>query len=1098
MRQGIILFSLCAIIQSSVADCQAFEPDDRWNTTVTNGGTGTTGSPITLTWSLADDGTNLPDGAAQVGSDLIAMLDLEFGAGPGGTNYALRPWFSIFTDSFDRLSELAGLDYVYETNDDGLTFSQSNGGVAGLRGDVRIGGRTYGAGSPTLASNFFPDYGEMMINTDKGSFFDNGPNNFRSFRNTLMHEALHGVGISHVDGDSPGFLMEPAITASFDGPQIDDLLAMQRLYGDAYEKNGGNDAFSAATPLGQVSPLQVAVLGQNGSSTVIWDTQSDFVSIDDDSDVDYFSFTLTEPQNIGIDLRPQGTSYQTGPEGGLVATLDTRLLNDLSLRLFNTNGVSLLGASNVLGVGGAESLSISLGPGTYYTQVTGTLNNIQLYELTVAVAGAPENLLWTGQVSNVWDLQATANFDAGGAMDIFTNLDTVTFDDAGQETTVSLEGSLSPAAVVVDASVDYTFVGTGALTGGSLTLNGTGTVELANSGNNYSGDTLVNGGTLILSGDTSAMISAITVASGATLVMDSAPAAGNSSTFEVQPGGILQVGRATSSADVFPNNPVSLVNNGVVRIVDYELVTGISGSGDVIAGAELALLAGNSYTGQTIVEADGSIQPTDSTAFGSVAGNTIVQPGGYIIARDDEFGPASLDVAESFILAGSGDGAGALQIAAGTTATFQGGVTIAAGGAKMRVSGLSSAVLSGAFDATAGQASFDIAAGSSLELGGSAVIGGQGLVKLSPGPLTFTAMVDLGGPTDIQAGLLSLAGGGSVTGSVRVAGGATLALAGTATWDAASALTGTGTIDGNLAMPGTIAPGDSMTGELHIDGNLTLSSSSALLIEIGGPVTGQFDQLDVTGLALLDGTLAVELIDLGGGIFQPQLGDSFGFLDAQNGTAGIFDSWMLPSLAAGLAWQLSPIGTATFLNVVSSTSADFDNDGDVDADDLAQWEADFGAAGSDANGDGIATGADFLIWQQQIAGGPALALSATVSTRVPEPTSLYLMAAALTGVITSWRSTVRSRILQTALAGRLSACGLRDLVAYHGNLLITESLFVEPVGAGDFLEGVNGCLDALRPRNGDQFDIAMHIAYRENAASAGLEIGIDGDTAVFI
>ncbi|MCH2114253.1 MAG: PEP-CTERM sorting domain-containing protein [Pirellulales bacterium] len=995
MVRRIILLSFCALLSTWGARLRAYEATDRWNTTATNGGTGTTGTPITLTWSFADDGTRVPNGAAVVESDLIAMLDLEFGAGPGGSNYVLRPWFSIFADSFDRLGELAGLDYAYVSADDGANFSTEMFGSLGVRGDVRIGGCTYGAGSTTLASNFFPDYGEMIINTDQGAFFDNEANNFLGFRNMIMHEALHGVGLNHVDAGSSGFLLEPSITTAFDGPQLDDVLGMQRQYGDVYEKNGGNNTFLSATSLGQISQLQAAVLGQNGGATFILDDQNDFISIDDDSDVDYFSFTLSEPHDISINLRPQGASYLTGPANGTVATLDATSLNDLSLTLFGTNGVSVLGTSSVSGAGGTESLSMSLGAGTFYTRVAGSLNDVQLYELTVAVAGPAENLLWTGQISDVWDLQSTANFNNGSDVDVFANLDTVTFDDTGQEKIVNLSGSLSPAAIVVDAAGDYTFVGAGALTGGSLTLNGAGAVEIANSGNSYGGPTQINGGTLIFSGDTSAMTSAISIASGGTVIMDSSPAGGNSSTFAIQPGGTLQIGSATSNADVFPNSPVSVVNNGIIRVLDFESVTNISGSGDIVAVAELALLGNNSYTGQTIVELGGSIQPTDNMALGSTSGNTVIEAGGFFIAQDDDFGPASLVLSENFVLAGNGNGFGAMQIASGTTATLQGVVTIAAGGATVRVSGSSSAVISGAFDGGSGQTSLEVGAGSSLVLGGNTVFGTAGLVKTSSGPVTITGLVDLGGPADIQAGSLSLAGSGSVSSAVRIASGATLALAGTASWDAASALTGLGTLAGDLTISGTIAAGDSTAGTLAIDGDLTLTGSSDLQIEIGGNRAGEFDQIDVSGVVALGGNLAVSLIDLESGVFQPQLGDSFGFLDAQNGTSGAFDTLILPSLAAGLGWQLRSIGTTTSLDVVGGFTADFDNDVDVDADDLFQWEGDYGGPGSDANGDGISNGADFFAWQLQFGSGASNLASGAA---VPEPATLVLVAV-LTGML---------------------------------------------------------------------------------------------------
>lgn len=74
---------------------------------------------------------------------------------------------------------------------------------------------------------------------------------------------------------------------------------------------------------------------------------------------------------------------------------------------------------------------------------------------------------------------------------------------------------------------------------------------------------------------------------------------------------------------------------------------------------------------------------------------------------------------------------------------------------------------------------------------------------------------------------------------------------------------------------------------------------------------------------------------------------------------------------------------------------DFNGDGFVDAADLAQWQADFGANSlSDADGDGDSDGADFLGWQRTYAPNSPASVGST--SQVPEPTSwgLLLLAAA--------------------------------------------------------------------------------------------------------
>ncbi|NOZ39988.1 MAG: PEP-CTERM sorting domain-containing protein [Planctomycetes bacterium] len=69
-------------------------------------------------------------------------------------------------------------------------------------------------------------------------------------------------------------------------------------------------------------------------------------------------------------------------------------------------------------------------------------------------------------------------------------------------------------------------------------------------------------------------------------------------------------------------------------------------------------------------------------------------------------------------------------------------------------------------------------------------------------------------------------------------------------------------------------------------------------------------------------------------------------------------------------------------------TADFDNDGDVDGDDLIQWKSEFGVnGGSDADGDGDSDGADFLTWQRQRGSGVPVVTSATT---VPEPATVVI------------------------------------------------------------------------------------------------------------
>lgn len=87
---------------------------------------------------------------------------------------------------------------------------------------------------------------------------------------------------------------------------------------------------------------------------------------------------------------------------------------------------------------------------------------------------------------------------------------------------------------------------------------------------------------------------------------------------------------------------------------------------------------------------------------------------------------------------------------------------------------------------------------------------------------------------------------------------------------------------------------------------------------------------------------------------------------------------------------LRDIGYST-VNWVSAPSspADFNNDGKVDAADLAIWQGGYSTGvDGDANGDGVTDGRDFLVWQRDF-GDASLYAPAVV---VPEPGALVLIA----------------------------------------------------------------------------------------------------------
>jgi len=168
--------------------------------------------------------------------------------------------------------------------------------------------------------------------------------------------------------------------------------------------------------------------------------------------------------------------------------------------------------------------------------------------------------------------------------------------------------------------------------------------------------------------------------------------------------------------------------------------------------------------------------------------------------------------------------------------------------------------------------------------------------------------------------------------------------------------------------------------------NIVLEPSARTVLEIGGASLGQYGRLIANGDIHAAGTLQVTLADG----FEQLAGQQFQLLTAlELGIFGDFEGVKLPPAAPELLWSTDRLMSHGLL--MSTWQADFDEDGDVDADDYAVWKvgANSGLAShrrGDANGDGLVDGQDLLVWQRQVG---STAPTPNVGA-VPEPTSLVL------------------------------------------------------------------------------------------------------------
>jgi hypothetical protein len=170
-------------------------------------------------------------------------------------------------------------------------------------------------------------------------------------------------------------------------------------------------------------------------------------------------------------------------------------------------------------------------------------------------------------------------------------------------------------------------------------------------------------------------------------------------------------------------------------------------------------------------------------------------------------------------------------------------------------------------------------------------------------------------------------------------------------------------------------------------------------------------------LAMVDGTgswFQAEGTALAG-TPDPNLGDTFEYVigtnimtDVSTGLGILKDVGLAPSNQLGIYLAVNSNGGLladidNFRAIVEvDLSADFDNDGDVDGDDLVVWQTSYGpGAGADADGNGITDGRDFLIWQRTFGNDATqsvvafsaadLALLGWASTTVPEPGAALLL-----------------------------------------------------------------------------------------------------------
>ncbi|MDB6120932.1 MAG: rane protein, partial [Verrucomicrobiaceae bacterium] len=476
---------------------------------------------------------------------------------------------------------------------------------------------------------------------------------------------------------------------------------------------------------------------------------------------------------IGDSINLTGGTFNVG--SGFISLADIGGANGIILGTYNLLNYTGSGGLNSLNFNNLSLTSNVIGANNY---VATLFNNTALNMLQVIIDNAR---FWSAQTNGVWDTNGTANWTPGNfflAGDKVIFADTFPPSTAPGTTDVQLNSSAAPGAVTfTNSTLDYSFSGNGAITGGTgISKSGAGNVviDLANT---FTGNTSITngsiemrralalgtdagsvsvsgGGELRLSGGIAVGAKALTLnGTGATNAGALRSLSGNNS----YAGAITLNGASRISSDAgtlaltggITMSANSLTFGGAGNITESGIIGG-AGSLTVDGTGGVTLYNINTYTGQTFIK-NGTLGVSTIGSVG-VAGGLGNAP----------------DAATGTIAIGNAANAGTLKWNGSSNETTDRVVDLAGttGGAVLEASGTSGAVL-----ALSSPLTFTGAGSKTLTLSGTG--GSVGVPNVIAGaindPAAFvTSLLKTGG------GVWRLDGMNGYTGSTTINGGTLL------------------------------------------------------------------------------------------------------------------------------------------------------------------------------------------------------------------------------------------------------------------------------------------------------------------------------------
>jgi autotransporter-associated beta strand protein len=584
------------------------------------------------------------------------------------------------------------------------------------------------------------------------------------------------------------------------------------------------------------------------------------------------------------------------------------------------------------------------------TRQTVAVNGNTAGQVNVVVTGEEAARTWQGNVAGAaWDVAVTNNWQQGDFQ--YRDLDRVTFNDSATgSTTVAVDGPRHAGSVLFsNTTKSYKLTGAGGIVGtGDVNVTGTGLVDLANTGNNYSGAT--------------------TIAAGGKLQMTTA------TTGNITNSGTLSL-RTSVTTNALVQNGVQTIGTGAFKVFAVEAEN---------FQAQTANGPANSTNWGTITAApnDSLGAPAENPADPSLSGQAL------IASPLSENNTTTAATTQNFVTYSMKFTEPGTYYWYGRLRAVDGGATVATGNVPDSLSNNDDSLLLPATDMGNGNAdpqtlstNIDFVQAAALRAvnaegtGSTTSFFGYDWYRSGEGALGGDAGFEkiVVTANDVANGsVFQFKAAARETGLamdkhvfVRSPDFTTDPNFGTITDADLSAVTAVNsTSPASFFSPGTV---------LNVNGNLTMSGNGSNLNLLLGNADAH-DQINITGNLAADGTLRFEAGNGGFGAVAGAIFDVFNFTSA----SGAFDSIILPSLGAGLLWDTSNLLVTGDLAVVASptTPGDFDQDGDVDGRDFLVWQ----------RNPGIGNLAD---WQNNYGsnGGP---LSA--STAVPEPSTIVSVA----------------------------------------------------------------------------------------------------------